>query len=97
MAGMQPGSRPRRRDDVLAQTAGDTLILLTPEAGEYFSLNEVGGRIWELSDGTRTVTEIAVVLGEEFDADPGEIEADALELLAALAGERLVGDGDAAA
>jgi hypothetical protein len=91
---MGPESRPR--DDVLAQTAGDTLVLLTPDTGEYFTLNEVGGRIWQLSDGTRTVAEIAGLVGEEYEAPVDEIQADALEVLAALAEERLVRDGEAA-
>lgn len=90
---MGPESRPRRRADVLAQEAGDTVVLLTPDSGQYFTLNEVGGRIWELADGTRSVAEIAGVLVEEYDAPLEEIEADALEVLGELATERLVSDG----
>jgi hypothetical protein len=59
---MGPESRPRRLPEVLAQTAGDTVILLTPDSGEYFTLNEVGGRIWELSDGSRSIAGIAETL-----------------------------------
>ena len=92
---MDGDSRPRRRDDVLAQAAGDTVILLTPDSGEYFTLNEVGGRIWELSDGSRTVTEIVALLAEEYEAPPDEIQTDALDVLSQLAQERLVTDGAA--
>jgi hypothetical protein len=94
---MGPESHPRRRDDVLAQGAGETVILLTPDSGEYFTLNEVGGRIWELADGSRSVTEIAGVLVEEYDAPLDEIQADALAVLDELAEERLVSDGHGAA
>ena len=90
---MGPESRPRRRDDVLAQTAGDTMVLLTPDTGEYFTLNEVGGRIWQLSDGTRTVAEIAGLVGEEYEAPLEEIRADSLEILSELAEARLLADG----
>ena len=92
---MDGDSRPRRRSDVLAQAAGDTVILLTPDSGEYFTLNEVGGRIWELSDGSRSVAEIVAVLAEEYDAPRDEIQADALDVLSQLAQERLVTDGAA--
>ena len=91
-AGMDPESRPVRRSDILAQAAGETVILLTPDSGEYFTLNEVGGRIWDLADGSRTVTEIAAALADEYDAPAEEIRADALELLGELAGERLLSD-----
>ena len=94
---MQPESRPHRRDDILAQVAGDTVVLLTPDSGEYFTLNEVGGRIWELADGTRSVEEIAAALIEEFEASLDEVRADALDLLEQLAEEGLVADGKAPA
>ena len=93
---MGPESHPRRRDDVLANEAGDTVILLTPASGEYFTLNEVGGRIWQLADGSRSVTEIAGLLAAEYDAPPEEIEADALEVLGELVDARLVSDGPSA-
>ena len=92
---MGPDSRPVRRSDVLAQAAGETVILLTPDSGEYFTLNEVGGRIWELADGTRTVSDIAQVLAEEYEAPVDEIRADALDVLCELAEVQLVSDGAA--
>ena len=94
---MDADSRPQRRSDVLAQTAGDTVILLTPDSGEYFTLNEVGGRIWELADGSRSVAEIVAALAEEYEAPLEEIQADVLEVLGELAEERLVSDGAARA
>ena len=93
---MGPDSHPVRRSDVLAQGAGETVILLTPDSGEYFTLNEVGGRIWELADGSRSVTEIAGLLAAEYDAPAEEIEADALEVLGELADAKLVSDGPGA-
>jgi hypothetical protein len=92
---MDADSRPTRRADVLAQAAGDTVILLTPDSGEYFTLNEVGGRIWELADGSRSVAEIAAVLGEEYEAPLEEIQADAVGVLGELAEQRLITDGAA--
>ena len=94
---MGPDSRPLRRSDVLAQGAGDTVILLTPDSGEYFTLNEVGGRIWDLADGSRSVADIVGVLAEEYAAPVDEIRVDALELLDELADARLVSDGPGAA
>ena len=94
---MGPESRPVRRSDVLAQAAGETVILLTPDSGEYFTLNEVGGRIWELADGSRTAAEIAGMLVDEYDAPPEEIQADMFELLSELAEERLLSDGQGSA
>ena len=81
---LQTDVRPSRKTRVLTQRAADTVVLLDPDSGEYFSLDDVGGRIWELCDGTRTVAEIAAILSTEYDADAADIEDDVSELLAGL-------------
>ena len=78
---------------MLAQAAGDTVILLTPDSGEYFTLNDVGGRIWELADGSRSVAEIAGVLVDEYEAPLEEIQGGVLDVIGELASEGLVSDG----
>lgn len=83
-------SRPVRREGVLAQAAAGTTVLLSLEGGQYYSLDEVGSRVWELCDGTRSVSEIAATLSREFAGAPDGIERDILELLADLANEHLV-------
>src|SRR5690348_9445435 len=93
---MRRESRPRRRDDVLTQVAGDTVVLLTADTGEYYTLNEVGGRIWNLADGTRSVVEIAAIVADDYEESADVVEADALELLDELANERLIEDGTGA-
>jgi hypothetical protein len=83
-------SRPRRGERILAQRGADALILLNPDDGQYFTLDEVGGRAWELCDGGRTVAEVATILHGEFDAPLDVIRTDVLELLNDLGRERLV-------
>jgi coenzyme PQQ biosynthesis protein PqqD len=82
--------RPTQRAGVLAQQADDELVLLDVQAGSYFALNEVGARVWELCDGSRSVAEIVGALGVEFDAPHGTIENDVRELLEDLARDELV-------
>jgi hypothetical protein len=81
---------PRRAERVLAQRTADTLVLLDVDGGEYYTLDEVGARVWELCDGSLTVTQVASKLAEEFDAPLEEIRGDVKELLAELADEKLV-------
>ena len=80
----------QRSERVLCQRADETVVLLALDSGEYFSLDEVGGRIWELCDGTRSAEEITVVLASEYDATREEIERDVIELLTELEGARLI-------
>ncbi|MGH2451008.1 MAG: PqqD family protein [Candidatus Limnocylindria bacterium] len=89
---MDLASRPRRGERVLARQASGSLVLLDPDSGKYFTLDEIGARIWELSDGSRSVSEIAEAVCAEYDAPRETVEADAVELLGDLAGEQLVVD-----
>jgi hypothetical protein len=87
---MELHERPRRVDDVVWRDGEDGVVVLNPNDGQYFSLDDVGGRIWALSDGTRSVSEIAELLSAEYDAPAADIRRDALELLAELDREGLV-------
>jgi len=83
---------PRRNQQVLKQEAAGTAVLLDLDDGKYFSLDEVGGRVWDLCDGSRTVREIVTILGEEYDAPVTTIEQDVAELLGDLAKEDLISE-----
>jgi len=43
---------------------------------DVYELSEVASRIWLLSDGSRTVDEIASAIVEEFDVDLGQAQGD---------------------
>ncbi|HXT37160.1 MAG TPA: PqqD family protein [Chloroflexota bacterium] len=83
-------SRPLRNQNVLARPGESALILLNPRNGEYYTLDEVGGQIWNLCDGSHTVAEMVAAISVEFDAPVSEIETDVHELLSDLASEQLV-------
>ena len=86
-------SYPRRRAQIIAQQASDTTILLSLENGQYYTLNEVGGRVWSLCDGSRRVTDMVAMIQQEYEVPAETIEADVLELLEELIHEQLVVDG----
>ena len=90
MKSISPETRLQPRDQLLKQEAAGTVVLLTLDEGRYYALEEPGGRAWDLCDGRRTIAEIAVILADEYDAPPAEIESDLLELFIELANENLV-------
>ncbi|HZO89767.1 MAG TPA: PqqD family protein [Chthonomonadaceae bacterium] len=83
-------SHPRRREDILKQRAAEDFVLFNLENGQYYALDEVGGRIWECCDGTCPVSEIISLLCQEYEAPAATIQADVIELLEDLAHENLV-------
>lgn len=91
---IQLQDRPSHADQVIAQETSGTLVLLSIPSGQYYSLNELGARVWKLCDGTRTVAEIIELIGKEYDAPLDRIRDDVIALLRELGSERLVSSGD---
>ncbi len=64
---------------------GDRTILLDLRRERYYSLDEVGTRVWALLGEGADVPGIVARLAEEFDAPATQIETDVRALLAKLA------------
>ncbi len=91
---MELGDRPSQATQVIAQQTSGTLVLMSIGNGQYYSLNELGSRVWQLCDGARSVAEIIQIIGDEYDVSPDRVQHDVLGLLQELAGERLVESSD---
>lgn len=60
---------------------GQDAFLLNTQTNKYFSLEEVGARLWELlNDGQSLRDGYQVILGE-YEIDPAQLEQDLLEFL----------------
>ena len=81
---------PRQGNRVVAQQAAGQWVLLDAATGQYYALDQVGGRIWQLCDGTRSVRQIAQVLCDEYDAGGESVEDDVAGLVSELVGESLL-------
>jgi coenzyme PQQ biosynthesis protein PqqD len=81
---------PRQGTRVVAQQAAGQWVLLDIATGQYFALDQVGGRIWQLCDGTRSVRQIAQVVCDEYDAGGQSVEDDVAGLVSELVGESLL-------
>lgn len=74
----------QRSEDVLFQEVGGEAVLLDMASEQYFGLDPVGTRIWELIDGQRTLAQIHGVLCDEYDVEPERIGDDLLALAESL-------------
>jgi len=69
---------------VVTRESGHELVVVLPEQGKFVVLNATGARMLHLTDGKRTLREIANVMAGEFDAAPAQVESDVLRLAQSL-------------
>ncbi len=77
-------------DDVLFTSMGEDAVLLHVNRGDYYSLNRVGARLWVLTDGSKSIADLAVLITKEFEISREEAEKDILDMAAQLEKEGLV-------
>ena len=85
-------ARLSHRPHILKQEAAGTVVLLNLHDGQYFALDGVGARVWNLCDGCRTVSEILAILGQEYEAPAPTIEQDVAGLMNELAKAELISE-----
>ncbi len=76
--------------EVLSQEVNGETVLLDLQGECYFSLNEVGTRIWQLLQGGSSVGEALDALSDEYDVSREQLEIDVGELLDKLSEAGLV-------
>jgi len=85
-------SRPLIADDTkftLAPSAistsmpGETVIL-DANGDQYFSLEGIGPRIWQLLEAPATVASIVATIRDEYEVEAGTCERDVVEMLGEL-------------
>ncbi|MGH9892303.1 MAG: PqqD family protein [bacterium] len=90
----EENSRDRRRISIAVDVVFEILdreaVLLNLNTGVYFTLNEVGTRIWQLIEQRRNPSQIRQTLLEEYNVQREVIDADLNELLSELASRGLV-------
>ncbi len=69
------------QDDVFLQKVVNETVILAPDSGNYFSLDEIGSRMIELFRETGSVEETVTAMAQEYNAAEVDIERDLVTLL----------------
>ena len=59
-------------------------VMMNLDNGQYFMMNEVGSRIWELIEGNTPIVNIIETLTNEYDVDEETCENTVIEFLGRL-------------
>ncbi len=66
---------------VIGRKVSEEAVIVLADRGEVKVLNEVGGRIWALADGSRTIGEIAAIISKEYNVTDSIAQADTIEFI----------------
>lgn len=58
-----------KRKDIPWRLIEDKALVVNPETSLIYPFNAVASRVWELLDGTRSVSDLAAIIVQEFDTD----------------------------
>ena len=70
--------------EALFQDVSGETVILDLKSEQYFSLDEVGSRIWQLIKENADLQEAFDILLEEYNVDAGQLEIDLTTLVASL-------------
>lgn len=76
-------------DPICTEIEGET-VMMSIEAGNYYNLNPMGGRIWALIAQPMTVSALCETLRGEFEVEPAQCETEVLAFLNALNADHLL-------
>ena len=80
----------RRSEELLTSSVDEETILLSLEKNNFYGMNEVGTRIWELLESPIAVAELCRQLQEEFAVSEEQCREHVLQFLNSLAEDGLV-------
>jgi hypothetical protein len=82
----------QRAGDIPAAYLGESLLMMSIEQGQYFSLNGVGARIWELLEDPTTQPALVELLVGEYEVPEDLCAAQVGNFLAGLRQRGLLAD-----
>lgn len=80
----------RRNPALVSSNLDGETVMMSIENGEYFGLDSVGSRIWELLETPITVANLVDILVDEFEVSREECEADTIDFLNQLLDKHLL-------
>jgi hypothetical protein len=86
----------KHAETIVAREIEGELLIIPLSSGvgnmeeELYSLNESGKAIWNLMDGSKSLSQIVTILQEEFDAPAMEISEDVESLISELLTRNIV-------
>jgi hypothetical protein len=80
----------KRNPELVSSDIDGEKVMMSIESGEYFGLDPVGSRIWELIENPIKIEKLVEVLLDEFEVIKEQCELDTLDFLNQLQEKNLL-------
>lgn len=80
----------KRHPDLLFNELDGEVIMLSIENSEYYGMDSIGSRIWELMEHPIRIDTMVETLITEYDVEKAQCTADVLEYLVELNEKKLI-------
>lgn len=87
---VKAGTTVSRNPEIDATDLDGEAVMMNMEKGQYFMMNEVGSRIWEIIDEPTKVSLVIETLIKEFEVDKEECEKTVINFLSELSYAELI-------
>ena len=74
----------RQVDSFISSNLEESVVMMDIEKGQYYSLNSVGAKIWEMTDNPIYVKDLCEYLTNNFDIDTEQCEREVVFYLKQL-------------
>jgi hypothetical protein len=80
----------KRSKQITWRQVEDETILLNLENGEYYSLNQLGSKIWKIIGTDKKVKEIAAIISKEYTVNYARVIQDTINFIKQLSKHNLL-------
>ena len=80
----------KRNPEMVTSNIDGEIVMMSIDHGEYYGLDEIGSRIWELLENPMTIEHLIDILVEEFEVNKETCTSDTLEFLNDLAQKNII-------
>jgi hypothetical protein len=85
-----PGSVVQRKSSLLFNEIDGEVVMLSIENSEYYGMDKVGSRIWQLLEKPMIFKELIVSLMDEYDVTEEQCTEDSIKFLEHLDEKKLI-------
>ncbi|MDO7907222.1 lasso peptide biosynthesis PqqD family chaperone [Paenibacillus sp. JX-17] len=86
-----------RADEIISQKPGTLVsdmdgekVMLSIDTGKYYNLGQTGGRIWELLETPKTISQMTEILCAEYEIEADKCMEQIRAFVTKLSGEGLI-------